>query len=210
MSLLAGALALDAASNIVNTGLQFHNMQYQKGMQQQIFNREDSSIRRRVKDLQRAGLSPVLAAGQGANAGPVIQTQAPQIDTKSNLTQNAMNLMKMKADIAQTVAQKDYIDMQREKSRVETVGQQIENAINSKDYKKYVDSGINPRNQSGLTKPFTDIFGIKESPIASPVVKELHNKVKTDSKSFIKKLDDFFKPAGDKRPYISPYKKNQK
>lgn len=52
---------------------------YQKALQQQIFSREDNSIRRRVADLKAAGLSPVLAAGQGARAGAVVQTKAPNL-----------------------------------------------------------------------------------------------------------------------------------
>ncbi|WNK13199.1 MAG: DNA pilot protein [Microvirus sp.] len=70
---------VDLISSIGNMNLQQQNLDYQKNLQQQIFQREDNSITRRIADLKANGLSPVLAAGQGANAGQAIQTQAPQM-----------------------------------------------------------------------------------------------------------------------------------
>ena len=40
-----------------------NNFEYQKNLQNQIFNREDNAVQRRVHDLQAAGLSKTLAAG---------------------------------------------------------------------------------------------------------------------------------------------------
>lgn len=50
------------------------NFEYQKNLQQQLFNREDNSIQRRAQDMEKAGLSKTLAAGSGAGAGPVVST----------------------------------------------------------------------------------------------------------------------------------------
>lgn len=68
--------------NELNYQLQKDNLDYQKSLQQTIFGREDNAVQRKVADLKAAGLSPTLAAGSGASAGPAISTSAPQMDKK--------------------------------------------------------------------------------------------------------------------------------
>ena len=85
---LAGG-AMTSGGSIVqgywNKKQQEKNLDYQKDLQAQIFEREDNSVQRRVADLKKAGLSPTLAAGSGAGAGSVISTQAPQMSGLENL-----------------------------------------------------------------------------------------------------------------------------
>ena len=67
---------VDNLINMFNTGYNMYTNQrdfdYQKALQQQIFEREDTAIQRRMNDLQAAGLNPNLAAGSAANAGSVV------------------------------------------------------------------------------------------------------------------------------------------
>lgn len=62
---------------IANQNLQFQreNLDYQKALQREIFQREDTAYQRTAADMRAAGLSPL--AMQGTNgAGEAIQTQA--------------------------------------------------------------------------------------------------------------------------------------
>lgn len=73
----------DTNSAIAEQNLAFEkeNLQYQKDLQQQIFQREDSSYQRAIADLKQAGLNPALAYQNGGSAsGAAIQTSAPQLN----------------------------------------------------------------------------------------------------------------------------------
>lgn len=104
---VAGAgLAADIYTNWRNYNLQRDVYNWQRDVQGTTWEREDTAVQRRVADLRAAGLSPVLAAGQGAQSGPVVSTSAPQIG-KTGLTDNAlmvMNMLKMDKDMQKTDA----------------------------------------------------------------------------------------------------------
>ena len=69
---------------LIQTGYNIYagnrDFDYQKALQQEIFNREDNAVKRRMKDLEAAGLNPNLAAGSAAGAGAVVgRSNTPQI-----------------------------------------------------------------------------------------------------------------------------------
>ena len=74
-------------------------MNYDKGIQQDIFGREDNAIQRRAADLEAAGLSKTLAAGSAANAGVAVPTQAPQV--QGSQMDAAMNTLAALTNVAQ-------------------------------------------------------------------------------------------------------------
>ncbi len=95
------------------------NFEYQKELQQQIFNREDNAVQRRVSDLQLAGLSKTLAAGDGAGAGSVVSTShsslsAPQ-QSQVDLLSSALNLAEAQASIKKINAEAENLLKQNEK-----------------------------------------------------------------------------------------------
>jgi len=103
---VAAAIGLGGASlyqNYQNYAAQQENYDYQKNLQSAMFGREDTSITRRVMDLKAAGLSPVLAAGQGADAGAVVATRPPQWEKN---TFDPLEIIKMQNEIATSVEQR--------------------------------------------------------------------------------------------------------
>lgn len=79
-------------TEVVNSVLQAQQFNYQKDLQDKIFQREDSAYQRQVADLQRAGLNKSLAYGSGgAGTGSVVGISTPQINSAG--LSNAMQSM---------------------------------------------------------------------------------------------------------------------
>lgn len=125
---LLGA-GIDATNNALIAGLNYYNQyeqqQWERSTLERSWNREDSAIQRRVRDLQASGLSPVLAAGQGASTSGPIRSTPPQIEMNPlNMAMNTLAMQQAEAGIARTKAETDNIKLQRGKIQAET------NAIN--------------------------------------------------------------------------------
>lgn len=129
--------ALGWSQDAKNYELQKEQYEYQKGLQERMFQREDNAVQRRVSDLKAAGLSPVLAAGQPAGAGPVIQTKAPQSNIKYQNLSNYMGiagmlkaLEKQSVDIEIGKQQKDLIESQIDYVKEQKFSQTLANKLN--------------------------------------------------------------------------------
>lgn len=119
MSWIAAAMGAGVAANmgvgLLNYGEQREVNTWQRHAQEYTWAREDSATQRRVADLKAAGLSPVLAAGQGASTSSPISLTPPRLDIGDSATM-AMGLMKMKAEIDRTEAEKEAIKVQIDKT----------------------------------------------------------------------------------------------
>lgn len=88
---IAGAVGTSiGALGSIGTGIsnyfqQKYLLNYQKQLQREIFQREDSAIQRRASDIKAAGGNPALAweNGTGAGAGSAVGMQAPQFDSST-------------------------------------------------------------------------------------------------------------------------------
>ena len=107
--------------DIANVGLGLANQQWMRQAQQNTWEREDNAVQRRVADLQKAGLNPVLAAGSAAQASSPINTQAPQWGgTAGDKAQLVQGLIQGKKNIAVSEGQAKLLEEQRIKTGVES------------------------------------------------------------------------------------------
>lgn len=143
---------MNSKQNQENLRLQKAQFKYQKQLQSTLFAREDNAVQRRATDLQKAGFNRVLAAGSGAQAGPVVSTTAPQeapfpdlsgaAGSISDAAQVYMNMITQKEQIAKTVAERKFIELQQTKSDAESSLARAQAAIKWHDYGIYNKYGI--------------------------------------------------------------------
>lgn len=116
-----------------NYWLQEEVFDYEKELQKEIFAREDSAVQRRAADLEAAGLSKTLAAGGGAQAGPVVGVQAPQKSNANMMQKAALMMQAVEAgkSFAQTKLLKAQADLTRQKTQTEVSNSAIK-AVDAK------------------------------------------------------------------------------
>lgn len=138
-------------TNDLNYKLQKEQYDYQKNLQQIMFSREDNAVQRRVADLKAAGLSPTLAAGSAASAGPVVSTQVPQKESDLSAYLTLANIQTMlaqqqkaqtEADIARQSLAQAKIQTQSSALSKELLGNQVE--LSNLDKKYYLNKGVAP------------------------------------------------------------------
>ncbi|QXP44127.1 MAG: DNA pilot protein [Arizlama microvirus] len=170
-----GSAVLGGGTQVFNSWLNWKNYQnqvdqqnYNKNLQNQMFAREDNAVFRRRQDLINSGMSPVLASGQGASAGSIVSTKAPEAQPIPDMGLELMSILKMAQDMSMTSSQKDLISQQIQK-------QATENKIANLDFQAYKRTGYNPRNASTFGKWLTEGTGAVGSRIIDDIKSKYQN-----------------------------------
>lgn len=149
--LLGGAFGY--AANERNINMQRDTNRQNEGLMRESWAREDNSVQRRTADLKAAGLSPVLAAGQGASSSSPIKMDAPKGEDWAGpaaaqaiqSTLAASQVAKTDADIRRTGAETNNIEANT-RSTEQNMEQQImmnafhSKAISAQTYRTWVES----------------------------------------------------------------------
>ena len=128
------ATAIRGVADLLGFGADVGTQAWQKQAQETTWAREDTAIQRRVADLKAAGLSPVLAAGQGASTSPPIRPVTPRMEGDAvergmQAEQMRVGMIKARADIAKSSEEAKLIQLQQDRVKSETRAIDIANAF---------------------------------------------------------------------------------
>lgn len=157
-----------------NLEFQQEQQQYDRSLQERIFEREDTAMQRRAADLQAAGLSKTLLSG-GAPSGALVGGSAPQRDPAQrestglslgdimSIMITDANLNKLDADVKNIQKQNENIGAQTALTNAQKNATNVKSQIDKHDLEIYKDSGM-PSNASEFGKWFREgISGVKNA-----------------------------------------------
>lgn len=120
---------IGALGGVTEAGLNYKsqvaNLDYQKDLQKQIFQREDNAVQRRASDLEKAGLSKTLAAGDAAGAGTAISTSAPQLSMVDKVAAG-LNYAQQMANVRKTEEETQNLLVQQREAESRMMSQDME------------------------------------------------------------------------------------
>ncbi|QXP44154.1 MAG: DNA pilot protein [Arizlama microvirus] len=124
-----------------NANRELQKFNWDRQAQQTTWQREDNATQRKVEDLKKAGLNPVLAVSNASPTSAPMNITAPRreaIEGKSRIPNSAKNYLEMtqqRQNIAQTHAQLNILDKQAQKLESEKIGVDKDNQLKDFDIK---------------------------------------------------------------------------
>ena len=71
-------------TNEINYGMFKENLDYQKALNEQIMQREDTSYQRTVADMRKAGLNPLTMSGLNGSGGNIANVEPYKLEPLTN------------------------------------------------------------------------------------------------------------------------------
>ena len=127
-----------------NAYQQQREFDYARDIQNQIFEREDNAVQRRMADLEKSCLSKTLAAGSGAGAGSVVSTHLSNVgnptssapNTSTTFQTNFLDLLKGVEEIRGIKEQIEVARAQKNKINAETNSVDLDNDMKAYDFER--------------------------------------------------------------------------
>lgn len=203
MTVAAGITALgglvSAGTGVANWISQDQAYKDTKQYQQKTWKREDNAVQRRVADLKRAGINPVLAAGQAASTSSPVHLTPPQLDGVGEGVSQAgmagLNALRMKQDIAQSNTQIAMNLAATKKTELDAARAALEYDARQYDINHFKELGL-ATNSTGLAAEIANVVGAwkKNGTSFGNAVNELADKVAP----VVKSASDRARSAGQK------------